>query len=684
MPKFPIPPLLILLPTLLPTLLLALLLPLNLLADETRLERLRAQISGQQMELGQLQGHFAALDEEKLRLDALLQDWLARLERHLHADLPYHSKERLTRLQELKQQLADPELVYAERLRRLLQAFLDEVEAGQNLEAWDAELEEAGVQPPRLVTFLRYGRLTLAYQTFDGTQSGYWDRQTRRWQPLPEGLDAEIKRGIQVALKRIPPDLLIMPLAAGSQLESDNADVVRPPAPPVPSRTAGAQASDAQSPQTVATEPPSDRIGAGQLPQTLASGTQDPALASKTPEQIKQEQLEQEKLLLKQLQADAQVLTQAISSGRERLTQAKAALGDLGSALWLLAEDSSKLLAGSLIRLQHPQAGIDLEAMRQISQDYRAQVQANAQVNIGPADSSALRQQLQQLAQRLQLEFEGQGQLASFSSLLVAGDGQQSQAEVLRVGPFVALHQGRYLEFVPELQRLRLLDRQPTSRFLLANGQTQGAVTTYAIDPSRGALLSLLVQTPALEERLHQGGLVGYLILLLAAVGLVIALWRILGLRLVSARVSWQKRHSTEPRPNNPLGRVLLAVQDQTERDIELIERRLDEAILKEMPRLERGLPLIRLLAAIAPLLGLLGTVVGMILTFQAISLFGSGDPKLMAGGISQALVTTVMGLCAAIPLLLLHSMAAGSSRKVEQILEEQSAALVARRLEQH
>ncbi|MEO5343880.1 MAG: DUF3450 family protein [Gammaproteobacteria bacterium SHHR-1] len=655
-------------------LLLALLLPLNLLADEDRLERLRVQIGQQQQVLGQLQAQFSALDAERLRLDALLHDWLGRLERHLEGDLPFHRGERLARLQGLKQEMADPAQPYAERLRRLAQAFLDEVEAGQGLEAWDAELEQASDQaserPPRLVTFLRYGRLALVYQTFDGDQSGYWDRREQRWRPLAEGLEGKVKRGIQVALKRIPPDLLIMPLSA------DPASAGLDPLPD-PSPSQAPTQSVGKGP-----EAPHQRLlellrdpGPDQAPQP-------PPLP---PQAKSAEQLEQEKQRLKQLQADSKVLDQGISSARQRLLKARDALGDLGSTLWLLAEDSSKLLASSLIALQHPEARIDLEAMRQASRDYKAANQAapDQQGPIALADSSALRRHLARLVWRLQLELQGQAQVASFPSLLVAGDGQQSQAEVLRVGPFVALHQGRYLEYIPELQRLRVLDRQPAGRFLQANGQRRGGLTTYAIDPSRGALLSLLVQTPALEERLHQGGLVGYLILLLAVVGLVIALWRILGLRLVSARVGWQKRHSEQPRANNPLGRVLLAVQDQTEGDIELIERRLDEAILKEMPRLERGLPLIRLLAAIAPLLGLLGTVVGMILTFQAISLFGSGDPKLMAGGISQALVTTVMGLCAAIPLLLLHSLAAGSSRKVEQILEEQSAALVARRLEQ-
>ena len=112
--------------------------------------------------------------------------------------------------------------------------------------------------------------------------------------------------------------------------------------------------------------------------------------------------------------------------------------------------------------------------------------------------------------------------------------------------------------------------------------------------------------------------------------------------------------------------------------DMETLQLKLDYAVIKEVPKLEGALNIVKVLAAVAPLMGLLGTVIGMIVTFQAITLFGTGDPKLMAGGISQALVTTVLGLIAAIPLLLLHAFAANASRRVSQVLEEQSAGMVA------
>ena len=202
------------------------------------------------------------------------------------------------------------------------------------------------------------------------------------------------------------------------------------------------------------------------------------------------------------------------------------------------------------------------------------------------------------------------------------------------------------------------------------------------IDPSRGALLDLLVQAPTIEERIHQAGLIGYLIILLGMAGLMLVAWRLLHLGSVTRRIRKQLREPDAPSPHNPLGRVLLAVEDAKHNSTETIELQLDGAILRELPPLSRGQGLVKLLAATAPLLGLLGTVTGMIVTFQSISLFGTGDPKLMASGISQALMTTVLGLVVAVPLLFFHNLTTARSQAVIQILDEQSAGIVAQRRE--
>ena len=199
------------------------------------------------------------------------------------------------------------------------------------------------------------------------------------------------------------------------------------------------------------------------------------------------------------------------------------------------------------------------------------------------------------------------------------------------------------------------------------------------VDPTRGNLLGMLAYTPGLQERLEQGGTIGLIILVLGALGLLLAIWRTLYLSFVYLKMNAQLRDVGRPRPNNPLGRVLASVADVSLDDEELVQLKLDEAVLAEIPALERGNGLIKLLAATSPLLGLLGTVTGMILTFQAISLFGTGDPKLMAGGISQALVTTVLGLVVAIPLLFGHSLINYLSRSMIQRLDEQCAGVLAR-----
>ena len=181
---------------------------------------------------------------------------------------------------------------------------------------------------------------------------------------------------------------------------------------------------------------------------------------------------------------------------------------------------------------------------------------------------------------------------------------------------------------------------------------------------------------------MHQGGTIGYIILGVGAFAVLIAFWRIITLMGVAAAVNKQAKNPDSPTSNNPLGRVLKAVTDNPTNDTEAMELRLSEAIMKETPKLTAWLMFLKIVSVVAPLGGLLGTVWGMIETFQAITLFGAGDPQLMAGGISKALVTTVCGLVVAIPTVLLHTAAASRAKRVEEILEEQSAGMIARRLD--
>ena len=206
-------------------------------------------------------------------------------------------------------------------------------------------------------------------------------------------------------------------------------------------------------------------------------------------------------------------------------------------------------------------------------------------------------------------------------------------------------------------------------------------MSRVAIDPSRGTILSLLIQSPNLQERVRQGGIVGYIILVLGVIGLVVGVLRILYLWNVGRKIRAQVGNST-PDPGNALGRVLGVYDETRHADVEALELRLDEAILQESAPIRRGATFVKVLSVVTPLLGLLGTVTGMIEVFQAITLFGAGDPKLMAGGISRALVTTVLGLVMAIPLTLLHSFISEKARSLVELLEEQSVGMVAERAE--
>ena len=292
-------------------------------------------------------------------------------------------------------------------------------------------------------------------------------------------------------------------------------------------------------------------------------------------------------------------------------------------------------------------------------------------------------EQLETLWYTLQHEMTESGKVVNFNTQIQVA-GELKEAKVTRIGTFNALSNGEYLEFLPDTKRLNLLDRQPDSEYLsLAEdiGSVKQGPVEVGIDPTRGVILGMLIKAPNALERIKLGGFIGYIILFLGAVGFIYAVLRWVQLTFTGKKMESQIDSSTVL-TDNPLGRVFTAAEQEKSANTENLELILDEAITREIPLLEKGLPMIKLLAAVAPLLGLLGTVTGMIATFQSISLFGTGDPKLMASGISQALVTTMLGLCVAIPLLFLHSLVASRSRTLVQILDEQTAGLINRRAE--
>lgn len=300
----------------------------------------------------------------------------------------------------------------------------------------------------------------------------------------------------------------------------------------------------------------------------------------------------------------------------------------------------------------------------------------------GLAESSALPSidDMEKFWFLLMQEVAERGRVSQFDASVAALDGTKSVRRITRVGPFNVIADGEYLRWLPDTNELAELGRQPAGQYLSAAEnveESEGVIVRAAIDPSRGQILSLLVQTPTLIERAQLGGIVGYVIIVLGILGVLSATGRIMGLSSTLSGVRRQARRGTGAK-NNALGRIFAVYEDNRNADVDTLELKLEEAVLRETPAVTKGLSMLNLLAGVAPLLGLFGTVTGMIQTFQSITLFGTGDPKLMAGGISVALVTTVLGLLVAIPMLLLHGLAATRSRAILQIFDEQVATILA------
>lgn len=294
-------------------------------------------------------------------------------------------------------------------------------------------------------------------------------------------------------------------------------------------------------------------------------------------------------------------------------------------------------------------------------------------------------EELENLWFLLQQEVIESGRVTSYTGKVVTSEGNTVDTNVVRVGSFNAFNENGFLKYAQDTGELTELTVQPSSMYFdevsdLPN--TNGQITALGVDPTRGSLLSLLVQLPGIWERIKQGKLVGYVIVIIGIFGLLLAFYRYFILS-VSLKSILQQKTSKEISLDNPLGRVLNVFSQNRKLKPEILEKKLDEAVLREIPVLESAISTIKILAVIAPLLGLLGTVTGMIGTFQSITLFGTGDPKLMSSGISQALVTTVLGLTVAIPLIFLHSLVMSKCKACVLILEEQSAGLAAQHAEE-
>jgi biopolymer transport protein ExbB len=297
--------------------------------------------------------------------------------------------------------------------------------------------------------------------------------------------------------------------------------------------------------------------------------------------------------------------------------------------------------------------------------------------------------ELRRLWSAMVTEIAQSGRVVRFTAPVERTSGEKQDLEVVRVGVFNAVSDGTFLDWDTSKSRENLIElaRQPASRYASMARELQDAGTSdvvpFSVDFTRGQILRAVVQSKTPGERVREdGGPIGYVIIGVGLFGLLLCLWKLFSLYSIGARIARQMKKEAADKAN-PLGRVLAVYADNPELDLETLELKLDEAILRETAPIETGLNFIKVLYVVAPLLGLLGTVVGMIATFQMITLFGTGDPRMMAGGISTALVTTVLGLVVAIPLTLLHSFLQGKAKALIQVLEEQAAGIVARIAEQ-
>jgi len=371
-----------------------------------------------------------------------------------------------------------------------------------------------------------------------------------------------------------------------------------------------------------------------------------------------------------QLEAQAKELEEQIKQLRALREERLGSLNELFGHMTSTAGDLRSNIESSLISAQYPGREAFLNDLID---------KMNSETKL-PTTA-----ELEKLWSELLREIVESGKIVSFPSTVADVAGNKTERTVVRVGNYNLMSDGKYLDYNAETGSLSDLPRQPGDNNSSSLQSATEGFTKVGLDPTGplgGQLLRAFIDMPTLKERWEQGGLVGmYILTPLFLVGILIAIWRFMVLSGISGKVSKQLK-AKSANTNNPLGRVLKVAEDNPGIDSESLELKLEEAILKEKPAIDSMLPTLKIISMVGPLLGLLGTVTGMIIVFQAITIYGAGDPKAMAGGISSALVTTVKGLIVAIPIVLLHTFLNGKAKKITHILEEQSAGMIANKAE--
>lgn len=361
---------------------------------------------------------------------------------------------------------------------------------------------------------------------------------------------------------------------------------------------------------------------------------------------------------------------QSITLLQQQLNDRLGALKELFGVLQISATDAQSSFYASLTQMDYPERN---DVLTEFTQKMEQTVELPSIADI------------ENLWFQMHQEVVETGKVVRYPQTVLLADGESAKIPVTRIGAFNLIGNGHYLDRLIETGQLVEFKQQPASRYMVGAAKIEsaefasngGQVVPMTIDPLRGQLLALHGSVPGLLDRVHQGGVIGYIILGLGSIVMLIALFRLVVLFRIQHQIRQQIKHPDNP-SDNPLGRIFAVYQSGKKQDTESVELRLSEAVLIEVPKINRWISFIKIAAAIAPLMGLLGTVTGMIITFQAITLFGAGDPKLMAGGISQALVTTVLGLTVAIPSLLLHNLVQSKATQINEVLEQEAVAIIA------
>lgn len=373
--------------------------------------------------------------------------------------------------------------------------------------------------------------------------------------------------------------------------------------------------------------------------------------------------LKKEEAVLKSLQETFEKQDQELGQLEEKLALTMGALGELFGVVKQTAGETRALFENSVVSVEHKNR---TDFIKKIS----------SKKNL-PNTSD-----LELLWFLIQQEMTESGKITRFQEEVVKANGKTEKQVVVRLGSFNLISQGKYLIYDSETGRVLELARQPGRKLRsLAKKmeKSKKPISPFGLDPSRGSLLSLLIQTPTMTERISQGGLIGYIIILLFVFGLLLSVQKYLKLKREEELLN-EQMGSEKILEDNPLGEIIQIFLKFKGESQEALELKMEEALVQKTSHLNKGIGTIRLFSSIAPLLGLLGTVTGMIATFQSITLFGTGDPKLMAGGISQALVTTALGLISAIPLVFIYNFLSSKARSLISVFEEQTLGMLSRK----